>query len=212
MWNAFVEVIRATMFAGSHLFNGSLGASIFFVSAVVRLALLPLTLRAARAAQAQQARLTRLKPQLDKLQARYKSDPARLATATQEFYRKNDIRMMPQGSLASSLIQFPLLGGLFAAVRGGLGAKVRFLWIADLSRGDILLTSIVVSLAGISSTITPANQPAGPSRAMAFMVMALTLSFLWSASSAVALSFGAGSAVAALQNWLLRREASRSAT
>lgn len=210
MWNAFVEVIRATIFAGSHLFNGSLGASIFFVSAVVRLALLPLTLRVARAAQAQQAKLTQLKPQLDELQARYKSDPIRLANETQALYRKNDIRMMPKGSFTSSLVQFPLLGGLFAAVRGGLGTKVRFLWIADLSRGDILLTSIVVGLAGLSSAITPANQPGAATRTMTFVIMGLTLMFIWSASSAVALSVGAGSAVAALQNWLLRRESRRS--
>jgi hypothetical protein len=36
-----------------------------------------------------------------------------------------------------------------------------------------------------------------------------TLVFLWSASSAVALSVGAGSAVSVLQNWLLRRDARR---
>jgi hypothetical protein len=33
-----------------------------------------------------------------------------------------------------------------------------------------------------------------------------TLAFLWTASSAVALSVGAGSMVSALQSWLLSRE------
>src|SRR3954469_15187462 len=198
MWQAFVDVIRGTIFAGSHLFNGSLGASIFFVSAVVRLALLPLMLRNARAAQAQQARLARIKPELDRLQARYKSDPARLLTETQALHKANDIRFMPPGSLLTSLIQFPLLGGLFSAVRGGLGAKVRFLWISDLSRGDILLTSIVIGLTGVASSIFPATpESANASRVMAVVIMGLTLTFLWSASSAVAVSVGAGSAVSA---------------
>jgi len=35
----------------------------------------------------------------------------------------------------------------------------------------------------------------------------VTTFFLWSASSAVALSMGAGSLVSLLQNWMLRRDA-----
>jgi YidC/Oxa1 family membrane protein insertase len=209
MWNAFVDLIRATIFAGSHLFNGSLGASIFFVSAVVRLALLPLMLRQARIARAHQARLAQIKPQLDWLQERYKSDPLRLMSESQALQAKHGIQLLPKGSFTSALIQMPLLGGLFAAVRNGLGAKVRFLWIADLSRGDILLTSIVVGLAGAASSLLPAPPASPGSRVMTFVFMGLTLMFLWSASSAVAISVGAGTAVSALQNWILRRESKR---
>lgn len=210
MWDGFVELIRATIFAGSHVLNGSLGASVFLVSAIVRLALLPLTLRTARVAQAQQARIAQLKPQLDRLRARHKSNPVQLATDTQELYRQHGIQFMSRESVLSGLVQLPLLGGMFAAVRSGLGAKVRFLWIADLSRGDILLTSIVVGLAGVAGAIlpTPTTSPAAP-RTMSLVIMGLTLMFLWSAPSAVALSVGAGSAVSALQNWLLRREQRR---
>jgi YidC/Oxa1 family membrane protein insertase len=206
MWEGLVDVIRATIFAGSHLLNGSLGSSIFCVSALVRLALLPLTLRTARLAEAQQAKLTLLKPQLDRLQERYKSDPARLWKETQALQRRNGIGLMPRGSLVSGLVQFPLLGGLFAAVRSGLGTKVRFLWIADLSRGDILLTSIAVGLTGVVSRMAPGGVSTGAARTMSFVVMGLTLMFLWSASSAVVISVGAGSAVTALQNWILSRE------
>lgn len=208
MWNAFVEVIRATIFAGSHLFNGSLGASILFVSAIVRLALLPLALRSARLAREQQARLAQLKPQLDRLQARHRTDPVRLMTETQALHAKHGISVIPRGSLIPNLVQMPLLGGLFAAVRGGLGVKVRFLWIVDLSRADVLLASIVAGLAGVASAIAPAPSAPGP-RAAALVVAAVTLAFLWSASSAVALSVGAGTAVSALQQWILRRESKR---
>ena len=106
----------------------------------------------------------------------------------------------------------PLLGGLFAAVRNGLGAKVRFLWIADLSRGDILLTSLVVGIAGAANSLLPAPAGSPGSRVMTFVLMGLTLMFLWSASSAVAISVGAGSAVTALQKWILRRDSQRNTT
>jgi YidC/Oxa1 family membrane protein insertase len=209
MWNAFVDLIRATIFAGSHLFNGSLGASIFFVSAAVRLALLPLMLKQARIARVQQSRLAALKPQLDRLHHRYKSDPRRLVSETQALQEKHGISLMPKGALTSALVQMPLLGGLFAAVRNGLGAKVRFLWIADLSRGDILLTSIVVGLAGAASSLIPTAPGSTGSRLMTVATMSATLLFLWSASSAVAISVGAGAVVSALQNWIVRRDSKK---
>lgn len=211
MWTAFVDLIRATIFAGSHLLNGSLGASVILVTAMLRLALVPLTLRAARHARAQQARLAAIKPQLDRLQKRYADDPAQLMAKTSALYRKNDVEMLPATSMVSGAIQLPLLGGLFAAVRNGLGVKVRFLWIADISRADAVLVTLVAGLAGVSSWTSPA--PAGAptgSRVLALAVMGGTLMFLWSASSAVALSVGAGSAVSLFQSWLLRRDASDS--
>lgn len=210
MWDALVELVRATIFAGAHLVGGSLGTSIVIVSTLVRLAILPLALRSARHARVQQAKLAELQPQLERLKQRYKADPQRLLSETQILYRKHGIRLMTGSSLASAAIQIPLLGALFAAVRGGLGARVRFLWVADLSRVDGLLVVLVTGLAAGAALLTPAT-PGTPmtSRALAFMIAGTTLVFLWSASSGVALSVGAGSLVSALQNWLLQRDSRR---
>jgi YidC/Oxa1 family membrane protein insertase len=210
MWEAFVDVVRATIFAGSHLFNGSLGASVVVVSTLARLAILPLVLRAARHARANQAKLLALKPQTDRLQKRFKDDRRRLMVETQELYRKNDIQLVGGSGLASFAIQVPLLGALFAAVRDGLGARVRFLWIADLARPDASLMALVVALTGVATIIAPVapGSPIG-ARVMTAVIMGGTLIFLASASSAVALSVGAGSAVSLLQNWMIRRDAIR---
>ncbi len=210
MWTSLVELVRATIFAGSHLLGGSLGLSVIVVSALVRLALLPLVLRGARYARTQQERIHKLRPQLERLNKRYEKEPLRLLEETQALYRKNGIRSITPGSFASAAIQIPLLGALFSAVRSGLGARVGFLWIADLSRVDAVLLSLVVGLTGFAGALAPAA-PGSPaaSRMITLAIVASTLLFLWSASSAVALSVGAGSAVSLLQNWLLRREAMR---
>jgi YidC/Oxa1 family membrane protein insertase len=181
---------------------------VVLVSAAVRLALLPLVLRGARHARAQQAKLEELRPRIERLKARYKSDPARLFAETQALYRAHNVRPITGSTLISALIQLPLLGALFSAVRNGLGARVRFLWIGDLSRVDLVLTLIVTGLAAAAASITP-SAPASPISTRLQMAMAAgaTLLFLWSASSAVALSVGAGSAVSVLQNWLIRRDA-----
>jgi membrane protein insertase Oxa1/YidC/SpoIIIJ len=106
-------------------------------------------------------------------------------------------------------MQLPLVGGLFAAVRAGLGTRVRFHWIGDLARPDALLVVAVTVLTAGSMMLTP--RPPGPSGASSTLVLLLlsvggTLFFLWSASSAVALSVGAGSLVSGLQSWLLARD------
>jgi YidC/Oxa1 family membrane protein insertase len=207
MWDTLVELVRATIFAGSQVLGGSLGTSIVVISTLVRLAVLPLVLRAARHARVQQAKLAELRPQLERLRTRYKTDPRRMIAETQALYRKHDIRLMSASSFASAAIQIPLLGALFAGVRNGLGARVRFLWVADLSRVDALLVVLVAGLTAAATMLTPAtpDSPVTP-RVLTVMVVAGTLVFLWSASSAVALAVGAGSAVSALQNWLLRRD------
>jgi YidC/Oxa1 family membrane protein insertase len=206
MWAGFVELLRAAIFAAAHLCGGSLGGGILLVSAGVRLALLPLTLHLARRAREQQAKLAALGSELEALQRRYANDPARLMRETRALHAKHGIRLLTPSGLVGMAIQFPVLGGLFAAVRTGLGARIRFLWVGDLARPDgaLLLVATALTAWGISSA---PNTP-GQSNQTPVLVtgVLLTAGFLWTASSAVALSAGAGSLVTLLQNWLLSRD------
>ena len=209
MWSMLVDLVRVTIFAASHVVGGSVGAAVVLVTAGVRLALLPLSLKAARQARAQQARMKALEPQLQLLQQRHKGDLRRLGAETQALYRANGIQMFGGPSLLSLLIQMPLLGALFSAVRGGLGAGVRFLWIRNLGKSDVLAILIAAGLSGLMTSLgtnVPASSPVTP-RTMLILNVGITMLVLWSAPSVVALSFGTGSLVSALQNWLLRRDA-----
>jgi YidC/Oxa1 family membrane protein insertase len=208
MWDGFVELLRGTIFSIAHLCGGSLGGGIFLVTAAVRLALLPLTLRLARRARAQQARIVALEPQLDALRKRFASDPRRLMQETRAVYAEHGITLMDPSNIIGIAIQIPVLSGLFAAVRKGLGAKVRFLWVPDLARPESLMILGVTALTAWGTSTAPAapGQPSAPA-ALVMLSVVLTLAFLWSASSAVAVSMGAGSLVTLLQNWLLARDA-----
>src|SRR5438046_1920691 len=117
MWESFVELLRAAIFSVAHVCGGSLGGGILLVSAGLRLALLPLTLKMARRARAQQARMATLAPQVEALRRQYATDPSGLLRETQALYAAHDIKMMTPSGLAGIAIQFPLLSGLFAAVR-----------------------------------------------------------------------------------------------
>ena len=207
MWTAFVELLRATIFGAAHVCGGSLGGGILLVSALVRLAMLPLTLRLARRAREQQARLATLQPEIEALQRRYVNDPLRLLRETRELQAKHGVKLITPSSFVGMAVQFPVLGGLFAAVRNGLGAKVRFLWIADLARPDGALLLGIAALAAWSAARAPSTpgQTTNQTSLIVFSVLG-TVAFLWAASSAVALSVGAGSLVSVLQNWLLSRD------
>lgn len=208
MWAGFVELIRISIFAAAHVCGGSLGAGIVCVSVVLRLALMPLTLRLARQARMQQVRVAALRPQMESLQRRHSSDPARLMRETQALYVANGVRLLSVGGVVGLLIQVPLLSGLFAAVRAGLGARVPFLWVTDLARPDALLLATVTLMAGaVVALPRPVGGAGGPSGPILILLsIGGTLLFLWSASGAVALSVGAGSLVSGLQGWILARD------
>jgi len=211
MWTSFVEVFRAAIFASAHAFGGSLGAGIVAVSLAVRLALTPLMLRITRRSLAQQRKLATLQPQLQRLKERHAKDPARLFAETQALHQKHGVTMFDRRSLLGGIAQMPFLGALFSAVRGGLGAGVRFGWITDLARPDRLLILLVAGLAAGAARIAPSGAPGqSPSAIPALVSGVLSIVFLWSMSSAIALSWGAGSLVSALQSVMLRREFERS--
>jgi YidC/Oxa1 family membrane protein insertase len=207
MWGSIVELFQAAIFGAAHVCGGSLGAGILVVSAAIRIALLPLTLRMARQMSAQQARIAALEPEIKRLQKRYEKNPVKLATATQALYAANGIRPFSPAMLLNLAVQAPIFGGFFAALRNGIGAGVRFLWVGDLARPDVILLGVTCALmaAGISAAPAAATNPA--LRILGYgLVFGISLALMWSSSSALVLSFGAGSAVSLLQNRILARE------
>ncbi len=91
MWDGYVDLIRASIFVAAQLCNGSLGSGILLVSFVVRLGLLPLTLRLARNTHEQQLKLAALRPQLEQLRTRYARDPARYWQEASALMRRHGI-------------------------------------------------------------------------------------------------------------------------
>jgi YidC/Oxa1 family membrane protein insertase len=210
MWDTVVELVRAGIVTLANVGVGSLGHAIIAVSFGVRLALLPLTLKMARHAKRQQERLRAIQPALKALQAQYAKDPQRLMQQTQALYAAHDIKLFTPAGFASLLIQAPVFSALFAALRTGVGERVRFAWVADLARPDALLAVLVALGTGLITAGVSATGGSDVSRTMvtvmASLVTVLTLVFLWSASSAVALSVGAGSLTSLVQQAILVRE------
>lgn len=212
MWDAVIESIRSAMFLAGHVFNGSLGAGVLVVSLTLRLLLLPLTLRLAARARAHQAAMAALAPELERLRAQYAKEPLKYWQEAGDLMRRRGIRPADPAALVSMAFQAPVLFALFAAVRQGLGNGIRFLWIRDLARADVALALVVAALTGIAVATAPAGTQ-NPQQIQIMLALAVlgTAAFLWTTASTVALSVGAGAAVSLLQNWIVRRSATKAA-
>ena len=203
----FADFFRAAIFAAAQVFGGSLGAGIIAVSLGVRLALLPLTIRLARRALAQQAILARLQPKLQRLQRRYRNDPAARLQRTQALYRREGLRLFDPAAMLGGLVQLPVLAGVYAAVRQGLGAASSFLWISNLLRSDVWLALAVALLSAVVAYVGRAGRAgqASGSTTAVWLSAGFVLLAAWRASAALVLSWGAGSLGTLVQGLLLRR-------
>jgi len=91
--------------------------AIIILTIIIRLILLPSSLKAARA----QIKLRDLQPELQKIQAQYKDDKQKQSQAMMDFYKKH--KVSPWGSCLPLLIQFPILIVLYYVFINGLGMQ-----------------------------------------------------------------------------------------
>ncbi len=177
---------------------------------VVRLAVLPLTLKQQQSAR----RMQELQPELAKLQKQYANDKETLARKQMELYRQAGIN--PMGGCLPLLIQLPLLYGLWQAIMRTLAAspmelirlsqniyafipgltsliplQSRFLWM-DLGQPDpyYILPVLVVVTSWLSQKILtpPSTDPQSAAINQQMMIMMPLMFGFFSISFASGLS------------------------
>jgi YidC/Oxa1 family membrane protein insertase len=135
----------------------SWGLAIIGLTVVVRVVLLPLTLKQFKSMQS----LVRLQPQIKELQAKYGDDKQRLNQEMMKFYQENKVN--PLGSCLPLLAQMPIFIALFYMLRTDLredicgqtakpcgevvSGSAEFLFIPDLTdkaTGGVLVALIVL--------------------------------------------------------------------
>ena len=90
----------------------SYGWAIIFLTLLIRACVWPLVAKSTTSMKA----MSGMQPQMKKLQAQYKDDPAELQKKMMEFYKENKIN--PMGGCLPTLIQLPILFALFATFSG----------------------------------------------------------------------------------------------
>jgi YidC/Oxa1 family membrane protein insertase len=122
------------------------GIEILILSILIRAIFYPLTKKSMDSMK----RMQRLKPEMDRINEKYKSDPERKNREVLELYRKNKIN--PLGGCLPVVVQLPVLSGLYYVLANAVQLRKEpfAFWIKDLSAPDT-----VAHVAGFPVNILP---------------------------------------------------------
>lgn len=90
---------------------GNYGVAVILFTLIVKIILVPLGIKQ----QKTTVKTKQVKPELDKIQAKYKNDKQKLNEETMKLYQKYDIN--PMGGCLPLLVQFPILIGLYRVIQ-----------------------------------------------------------------------------------------------
>lgn len=110
IWSGIVAGLNFLLQA-FYRFSGSYGIAIILLTLLVKLVLLPLTIKQTRSMVAMQ----KIQPEIRKLQEKYKDDKEKLSQEMMKFYKENKIN--PLGGCFPLLLQMPIFFALFTVLR-----------------------------------------------------------------------------------------------
>lgn len=167
--------------------NWSYGLAIILVTLIIRIIILPLTIKQQKSTFA----MNEIQPEVKKIQERYKKDPQKAQELTMKLYKEKGAS--PFSGCLPLLIQWPIFLGLYFVFYNlqGIGG-VHFLWISDLTQSDILLALFAGVSTYFSGILSMPSNAADPAQAKQTQMMNIGMSFFmvficWKLRSALVL-------------------------
>jgi YidC/Oxa1 family membrane protein insertase len=119
----------------------SYGLAIVAMTVIVRLIMFPISRKQAMISIEMSRRMAALKPELDKINEKYKNDAQLRGMAQMELFRKHNVNPL-QGCTGClvMLLQMPVFMGLYYALNESTHLRLEgFLWMSNLAAPDMLL-------------------------------------------------------------------------
>ncbi len=213
MWSWFLNFIYSII----SFFQGFLvdwGLAIVVTTILMRLLMMPLTLKQ----QKSMAEMQKLSPKLKELQERYADDPQRLNEEMLKFYSEN--KFNPAGGCLPLIIQMPIFIGLFQVLRTMVPQEAGFFnilpWLTQapnqvFASQDIITFlpyGIFVVLFGLL-TLLPMllnQQTENQMKIMAIVMGVMMLWFGWMAPAGVLLFWVVSSAWGLVQQLIINKK------
>jgi YidC/Oxa1 family membrane protein insertase len=209
----FSTIVMRTLLWMKRTVNLNYGWVLIIFGVVIRLALWPLNQSAMRSS----IRMQRIQPELQAVQTKYKSDPAKMQAEIQKVYAAHGMSMLsPLMGCLPMLIPMPILFALFFVFQNTIEFRgVSFLWLPDISLKDPFYVFPI--LMGVSmfvqSWIGMRNAPPNPQAKMMMYMMPVMFTVLFiNFASGLTLYYTVQNLAALPQQWLLSNERTRSAT
>jgi YidC/Oxa1 family membrane protein insertase len=158
------------------------GLSIVALTILVRLAILPLTIKQVKSMNALRA----LQPQVKEIQEKYKNDRQRMNQEMMAFYKENNLS--PFASCLPLLLQLPVFLALYQLLNGSsFKEEVRatgdagFLFVNDITRhaeGGVLIVLIVLFIASQMASTLVMTATADKNQQRIFLLLPLVFAAL----------------------------------
>ena len=180
-WFVAIPLLQALKFLNG--LTGNYGIAIIVLTALVKLATVPLTGVTFRNMREMQ----KLQPQMAKLRERFKDDAAALQREMMELYRRH--RVNPLSGCLPLVLQIPVFVGLYNALSNAIELRHApfTMWIKDLSAPEWLLIGgiwvpVLTILMGLSMFVqqwlTPQQGDPAQQRVMMVMPLLFTVMFI----------------------------------
>ncbi len=118
-------------------FTGNYGIAIILLTMVLQVFIFPLTVKSFKSMKA----MKEIQPKMTDLKGKYKDDPQRMNQEMLALYKRHKVN--PFSGCLPLIMQMPIFISLFTMLRGATELRYAgFLWIHDLSKADILFSSI----------------------------------------------------------------------
>ncbi len=138
LYNAFGQVLY---FVYKTVAFQNYGLAIIIFTIVIKLALLPLTLKSMNST----TKMSSLTPEVDKLKEKYKNDQEKQNQEIQKLYKENNVSCA--GGCLPMLLQFPILIGLYTVLRSPLSYMVGKTWESIGNIANTLLVELKIEKA-----------------------------------------------------------------
>jgi YidC/Oxa1 family membrane protein insertase len=166
IWALWLDSIRGVVMALAGDAGLGLGLAVVVATVLLRTLVLPVAWPIAYRACIRQKKIAKLQPELKALQEKFREQPDVYLRKLKELYDTNQIAMIDGKGFLGGLAQMPVFLGMFQVLRDA-GEGVRFLWIPNLLRPDILLALV----AGLTTALMMAVNPDLPEQVRILLIV-----------------------------------------
>ena len=188
----------------------SYALAIIMISILLKLVLYPLMKKQMKSTMNMQE----VQPKLEYLQKKYKNNPDKLNEEMMKLYKEYDVH--PAGGCLPLLIQFPILIGLFMALRQYDFTPIEhavFLWVPNLGDVDpyhilpVLVAATMFLQQKLTMSATGGNeQTAQMMQTMLYVMPAMMLFVCWSMPAGLCLYWAFFSVLSIIQQHFMNKE------
>jgi YidC/Oxa1 family membrane protein insertase len=203
IWTSWLSFLSSTLSLLSTHLGLSEAVAIIGLTAVARVALMPISLKAAYQAELSRRALEQLKPELLKLRETFKDDRAQLSARTMQLYRDHGINPLGRWGLMNIGSQSAFGIGIFQILQKA-DFTSRFLWIANLAKPDFWLTAVVTVLMLVGIALMPGTSMEMPMVLVLAIPLVIAVVAIAAMPSAIGIYWATSNAFTVVQTLILR--------